>query len=96
MVKVTKNASIDALYEALEGKYNKTELKTIVNKFLEVIAENLKNNGRVTISPLGTFFNRVRKARTMKHPSSGEMIQVAEGLTPAFKPSATIKREVNA
>ena len=94
-MKLNKDYVLGKLQQAFGEKYTKTELRDIVNTLLEIVANVFRENGRLTIAPLGTFFNRVRKARTMKHPSSGEIVDVKEGLTPAFKPSVTMKREVN-
>lgn len=94
-MKLNKDYVLDKLQQQFGEQYTKTELREIVNTLLNIVADVFRENGRLTIAPLGTFFNRVRKARTMKHPSSGEMIQVKEGFTPAFKPSVTMKREVN-
>ena len=95
-MKLKKDDLLQSLTETFGEKYSKRELREIINAFLAQVKNVYLQNGRVTISPLGTFFNRPRKARVMKHPSSGETIQVKEGFTPAFKASATIKREVNA
>ncbi len=94
-MKFNKEYVLGKLQEQFADKYTKTELREIINGFLDVVAGVFRENGRITIAPLGTFFNRVRKARTMKHPSNGEIVAVKEGFTPAFKPSVTMKREVN-
>lgn len=94
-MKLNKKYVLDRLEEQFVGKYTKTELRDILDTLLEIVASVFRNNHRLTIAPLGTFFNRVRKARTMKHPSTGETVEVKEALRPAFKPSTTIKRVVN-
>lgn len=94
-MKFNKEYVLGKLQEQFADKYSKAELREIVNSLLAIVANVFRENGRLTIAPLGTFFNRVRKARTMKHPSSGEIVEVTEGFTPAFKPSVTMKREVN-
>ncbi len=94
-MKLKKADFVAKITEKFESKYSQTEVKKLVNAFLEVLTDSLKENERITIAPLGTFFNRVRKGRTIKHPLTGESIDVKPGLVPAFKPSVTIKREVN-
>jgi nucleoid DNA-binding protein len=94
-MKLNKEYVLGKLQEQFAEKYTKAELREIVNTLLEIVANVFRENGRLTIAPLGTFFNRVRKARTMKHPSNGEIVEVKEGFTPAFKPSVTMKRTVN-
>jgi nucleoid DNA-binding protein len=94
-MKLKKADFVAQIVEKFAGKYTKSEVQEIVNSFLALFTDNLKDNQRITIAPLGTFFNRVRKERTIKHPKTGEMVDVKKGLVPAFKPSVTIKRNVN-
>lgn len=94
-MKLNKKYVLDRLEEQFVGKYTKTELRDILDTLLEIVASVFRKNHRLTIAPLGTFYNRVRKARTMKHPSTGETVEVKEALIPAYKPSTTIKRVAN-
>jgi nucleoid DNA-binding protein len=94
-MKLKKADFVAQITENFAGKYSMSEVREIVNNFLSLLTDNLKTDQRITIAPLGTFFNRVRKERTIKHPKTGEMVDVKKGLVPAFKPSVTIKRSVN-
>ncbi len=94
-MKLKKADFVAQIVEKFAGKYTKSQVQEIVNSFLALFSETLKGDQRITIAPLGTFFNRVRKERTIKHPKTGEMVDVKKGLVPAFKPSVTMKREVN-
>ena len=80
------------MFEEFAQKYTKKELSEIVNSFIGVLFEKLTLDERIYIAPLGTFFNRKRKQRTIKHPFTGNLVEVKEGLVPAYTPSSTIKK----
>jgi DNA-binding protein HU-beta len=63
-----------------------------VEAVINSIAEGLKNDDAVTISGFGTFSKRNRSARTVRSPSTGELIEVKSSRTVGFKPSQSLKK----
>ena len=55
---------------------------------------SIQSDGRYVHPGFGTFTVRVPSARVGRHPKTGEAIDIAEGATVAFKPSAELKASV--
>jgi DNA-binding protein HU-beta len=70
------------------------ETKQVVDAALDVIAETLKQGGRVTLTGFGTFEVRQRQAREGVNPQTGSKIQIPETKTPGFSASSTLKEAV--
>ncbi|HEX9692888.1 MAG TPA: HU family DNA-binding protein [Gemmatimonadales bacterium] len=60
-----------------------------------VIANALKGGDRVQITGFGTFQARKRAARTGRNPKTGEAINIAAAVAPAFKPGQGLKDALN-
>jgi DNA-binding protein HU-beta len=56
-----------------------------------IIAEELKQGGKVAISGFGTFEVRQRKARQGRNPHTGEALDIPASRAPAFKPGKPLK-----
>lgn len=54
----------------------KTEAKDAVEMFIKTIKESLKRGERVTISELGAFHVKFRKARKGRNPKTGQIIDI--------------------
>jgi DNA-binding protein HU-beta len=61
---------------------------------LTAIAEALAAGETVTLPGFGVFERRARAARTGRNPQTGEALEIAATLVPAFKPAAGLKRLV--
>jgi len=59
-----------------------------------IIARALQRGDRVQITGFGTFETRTRKARTGRNPRTGEEIQIAASVTPAFRAGKGLKDAV--
>ena len=71
-----------------------TQAESVVNTFLDTIAQGLANGDRVTITGFGTFEVRKRKARIGRVPQTGERVKIPEHLTAAFIAGTGLKRIV--
>ena len=65
-----------------------------VGATLDGIARGMAEEGSVTISGFGTFEARERAARTGRNPRTGEAMEIAATVAPAFKAAAGLKRQV--
>jgi DNA-binding protein HU-beta len=64
----------------------------IVNSTFEVIASELKRQGKITCSSFGTFRVYKRKARDGRNPRTGESIKIEERKSIKFKPSKNLTK----
>ena len=65
-------------------------VKAVVGSIRAVIAEG----GKISLSGLGTFKVKVRKARPGRNPKTGETIYIPIGKKVSFKPSLALKELV--
>ena len=62
---------------------------------LEVITEELKNDGKVQLVGFGTFEVRKRAARKGRNPQTKEEIKIPASKAPVFKAGKAFKDVVN-
>ena len=83
----------DKLAQQIAEKFDmpKKTVVDILNYFVELIAQNMKQGNKVKIAGLGTFKVRERKARTAINPKTGEKITVPAKKVPRFTPAKELK-----
>ena len=64
--------------------------------FTDVVAEELKKDGKVQLVGFGTFEVSERAAREGRNPQSGEVMKIAASKAPKFKAGKALKDLVNA
>lgn len=87
-----KNEVTSALAE--KAGISESQAKVVLDSFIAIVYQTLKNGEKVTLPGFGVFERRHRPARTARNPRTGEAIQVAAKEAPAFKPGAQFKKEV--
>jgi len=90
---VTKIELIDAV--ARGTGLTKMETKAIVEGVLTTIGNALKRGENVEIRGFGTFQVRYRRARRMRNPRTGQVIDLPHRKVPFFKPSPELKKFLN-
>ena len=78
-----------------ESEYTRNTVKDVCSAFLAKLRENIVAGNSVTIKTFGTFSSKVRAARTGRNPITGESLEIPDRMTIKFKPSVTMKKEVN-
>ena len=88
---------------------NKTELRDAIaqhadltnaqaDKALEAVITSITSTvakgEKVTLPGFGTFESRERSARTGRNPQTGETMEIAASVAPAFKPASGFKQAV--
>ncbi|MCJ1992195.1 HU family DNA-binding protein [Lactococcus piscium] len=67
-------------------------------KAIDAVTNNIEKllikDGKVQLIGFGTFEKRDRAARTGRNPQTGEEIQIASTVVPAFKPGKALKEAV--
>ena len=86
--------------ELIESVASKVDLprataERAVNTMFDEMVAALKQGDKVNISGFGTFSVSTRKARTGRHPETGESIEIAASRAAKFKPGKTLKDEIN-
>lgn len=66
-----------------------------LRSLLEVISEELKNDGKVQLVGFGTFEVRKRAARKGRNPQTKEEIKIPASKAPVFKAGKAFKDVVN-
>lgn len=67
----------------------------ILDIVFDVVASAIDNERRFSYPGFGTFTVKHRKAREGRNPRTGEPIQIPASYTVSFKPSPTLKDQVN-
>lgn len=62
---------------------------------LEGVVAAVAQQDRVTLAGFGTFEARHRQARSGRNPQTGEVMEIAASVAPAFKPAAAFKQAVS-
>ncbi|MBI3291765.1 MAG: HU family DNA-binding protein [Elusimicrobia bacterium] len=77
---------------ARESRLKKSQATRAVKGLVRTIREALKLGDKISLSGLGTFKIKPRKARKGRNPKTGETIQIPAGRKISFKPSFSLKR----
>ena len=65
-----------------------------VKSLVAAIRETIRGGGKISLSGLGTFKVKARKARPGRNPKTGETIAIPAGRKISFKPSLSLKKLV--
>lgn len=81
------------LIAAVAGKaeISKKDAEKAVSAALEIIVEQLGKGDKVQLVGFGTFEARERAARKGVNPATGEQIDIAASVAPAFKAGKAFK-----
>ena len=75
------------------GEALKDFIKNVEDE-VETIKKNIKKQGSLSVTGLGTFKVAKRGARTGRNPQTGEAIKVKASKTVRFKPTPVFKSEL--
>lgn len=90
---MTKADIVQIVWEKIG--YSKKETFDMVEDVFEIILDTLANGEKVKISDFGNFEVRQKKTRKGRNPQTGEAIEISARRVLIFKPSVTLKRELN-
>ena len=85
---------IAAVAEA--ANLSKKDTEAALKAFTDVVAEELKNGGKVQLVGFGTFEVSERTAREGRNPKTGETMTIEASKAPKFKAGKALKDAVNA
>lgn len=81
------------LVEKLADKQDvsKKEANAFLDSFLDVVKDELRNNGSVNLVGFGSFKVTERPAREARNPRTGEKINIPARKSPVFRPGKGLK-----
>jgi DNA-binding protein HU-beta len=90
---VNKSQLIDTLAGRFEG--NKRQAAQALDAVLDTITREVAKGEKVAITGFGSFEKRVRDARWVRNPRTGERIKAKKTAIPKFSPGAELKAVVS-
>jgi DNA-binding protein HU-beta len=90
---VNKSQLIDTLAARFEG--NKKAASHALESVLDTITREVAKGEKVAITGFGSFEKRVRDARWVRNPRTGERIKAKKTAVPKFSPGAELKNVVS-
>jgi nucleoid DNA-binding protein len=79
---------------AQESGFPVQEIDRILKVMVRCLQDVMKAGDVVSLSGLGSFRSKARKARPARNPKTGEIIQVPAGKKVSFKPTATLRKTI--
>ena len=84
---------LDLLQKVSEkAKVRPSVANRVIKSLIKTIAASIEAGEKVTLSGLGTFRVKSRKAKPARNLQTGETVQLPEGKKISFKPSLAFKR----
>jgi nucleoid DNA-binding protein len=90
---VNKSQLIDALSARFEG--NRRQAQHALESVLDTITREVARGEKVAITGFGSFDKRVREARWVRNPQTGERIKAKKTAVPKFTAGADLKNVVS-
>ena len=80
---------------AEQAGLSKKDAEAALKAFTDVVASELKANGKVQLVGFGTFEVSERAAREGRKPQTGETMTIAASKAPKFKAGKALKDMIN-
>lgn len=90
---MNKTELIAAMAEKAE--ISKKDSEKALKAFIDVVTEELKNDGKIQLVGFGTFEVSERAAREGRNPHTGETMQIQACKVPKFKVGKALKDDIN-
>ena len=92
-INLTKKDLVNLVYMQLG--FSKLISENLIEDFLKIIENNLKNEKKLKLSKFGTFSVREKKSRLGRNPKTKEEKTISKRNVLLFKPSKEFKEFVN-
>ncbi len=79
---------------AQEAGLSAAQADAALTAFVAGVTDAVASGDRVAVAGFGTFEPRERSARTGRNPQTGQPIEIAASVAPAFKPATAFKQAV--
>lgn len=94
MATITKKELIDRIADATDQR--RTQVKGVVQQFLDEIVDELAKGNRLEFRDFGVFETKVRKARRAQNPRKRQAVWVPQRTTVKFKLGRLMKLKLEA
>ena len=74
---------------------SKKDAEKVLKAFTDVVAEELKKDGKVQLVGFGTFEVSKRAAREGRNPQTGKTMSIPASKAPKFKAGKALKDSIN-
>ena len=91
---MTKSQMVDRVAEATG--LTKIETEAVIDGFLYLVQETLKEGEAVELRGFGAFRPKERAPRVARNPQTNEQVTIPRRWVPAFKASREFRKAVNA
>lgn len=81
---------------AEKAEITKKDAEKALKAFTDVVADEMKNGGKVQLVGFGTFEVSERAAREGRNPATNETITIPASKSPKFKAGKALKDMINA
>ena len=92
-INLTKKDLINSIY--MQIGFSKTISENLIDDFLTILIDNLRNEKKLKLSKFGTFFIRSKKSRIGRNPKTKEKKIISDRDVVLFKASKEFKDLVN-
>ncbi len=79
---------------AEEANLSNKDAEAAVDATFNIISQTLASGEKVVITGFGTFERKKRKARTGRHPSTGDVISIPEKFAASFSAGKLLKENI--
>ncbi len=86
---MNKSQLVDKLAERFDG--NRREAQEALDNVLDTITREVASGGKVSITGFGSFEPRVRNARWVRNPQTGERLKAKKKTVPRFSAGQHLK-----
>jgi len=90
---VNKSQLVEALASKFEG--NKKAAAHALDAVLDTITREVARGEKVAITGFGAFEQKIREARIVRNPQTGELIEAAKKAVPKFTPGADLRNVIS-
>ena len=78
---------------AQETNVPKVKVKAVVQKTLEILAQDIASGEKTNVPGFGTFITTERPATTNTNPETGETVEVPAKTVTKFRPGKKVKEQ---
>lgn len=77
-------------------KQNAIDANPVLEAFIDILTERLKDNDQINVSGFGVFDVKVRRERLSVNPKTGQRMLIPPKIVPSFRPSGKLKDKFKA
>lgn len=91
LIRITKSEIINQIWNENTKTYTKKDIEFIINSFIRIVQNEIRNDCKIKIEGFGTFSSYVRQAYIGKS-TNGNVEEIPDTRYISFKPSKKLKQ----